>query len=96
MKKEKGAILLYVTIACLFLLIIGITAYIGVANKQAAQIARLKQIEENYQTSELQEEELYKQYEGGDIVPVYTPEQFAMVRKWRRSLCSRRRKNIYI
>ncbi len=79
MKKEKGAVVLYVTVVCLFLLIIGITAYIGVSNKQAAQIAQLKQIEQSYQTTELQEEELYKQYEGGDIVPVYTPQQFEKV-----------------
>ena len=79
MKREKGAILLYVTIVCLFLLIVGITAYIGGSNKQAAQIAQLKQIEESFQTNELQEEDLYKQYEGGDIVPVYTPEQFKKV-----------------
>ena len=79
MKEEKGAVVLYVTVVCLFLLIIGITAYIGVSNKQAAQIAQLKQIEQSYQTTELQELELYKQYEGGDIVPVYTTQQFEKV-----------------
>ena len=79
MRKNKGAITLYVAVVCLFLLIVGITAYIGVLNKQAAQIAALKQIEESYSNTELTMEDVYSKYEGGDIVPVYTPEQFAKV-----------------
>ena len=79
MRKEKGAITLYVAVVCLFLLIVGITAYIGVSNKQAAQIAALSKIEEQYKNTELTVEDVYSQYEGGDIVPVYTPEQFAKV-----------------
>ena len=79
MKSEKGALVLYVSVACLFLLIVGITAYIGVSNKQAAQIAELKRVEESYNTSDVTAEELYKSYDGGDVVPIYTPEQFAKV-----------------
>ena len=79
MKSEKGALVLYVSVACLFLLIVGITAYIGVSNKQAAQIAELKRIEESYNTSNVTAEELYKSYDGGDVIPIYTPEQFAKV-----------------
>ncbi len=79
MKKEKGSITLYVSIVCLFILIVGIVAYVGASNKQAMQIAQLKQIEEEYNNKDVTAEDLYKEYEGGDIVPVYTPEQFAKV-----------------
>ena len=79
MKREKGAITLYVTIVCLFVLTIGISVYIGVSSKQTAQLALLDKIEQEYQTSEQVEEDLYKQFLGGDIVPVYTPEQFEKV-----------------
>ena len=79
MKSEKGALVLYVSVACLFLLIVGITAYIGVSNKQAGQIAKLKKIEQNYNNSNVTAEELYKSYDGGDVIPIYTPEQFAKV-----------------
>ena len=79
MKSEKGALVLYVSVACLFLLIVGITAYIGVSNKQAGQIAKLKRIEESYNNSNVTAEELYKSYDGGDVIPIYTPEQFAKV-----------------
>ena len=79
MKSEKGVLVLYVSVACLFLLIVGITAYIGVSNKQAGQIAKLKRIEESYNNSNVTAEELYKSYDGGDVIPIYTPEQFAKV-----------------
>lgn len=79
MRKERGAITLYVAVVCLFILTIGITAYIGVSNKQAAQIATLSKIEEQYKNTELTEEDLYGKYEGGEIIPIFTPEQFAMV-----------------
>lgn len=79
MKKEKGAITLYVMVVCLFILVIGASAYISVSNRQAMQLAALKKIEESYNNTSLDAEDLYKNYEGGDIVPVFTPEQFTMV-----------------
>lgn len=79
MKSEKGAITLYVSIVCLIILIIGIAAYVGVSNRQAAQLTALKEIEEKYSNPNITEEELYKQYEGGDIIPIYTAEQFAKI-----------------
>ena len=79
MKSEKGAITLYVTVVCLFILIIGISAYVGVSNKQTAQLAVLDKIEQEYQASQQTEEDLYQQFLGGEIVPVYTAEQFAKV-----------------
>ena len=79
MRSEKGAITLYVTIVCLFVLLIGITSYIGTTNRQAAQLAALNEIEKQYNNTQLTAKDLYLTYDGGDIVPVYTPEQFAMV-----------------
>lgn len=79
MKQEKGAIVLYVSVVCLFILIIGVIAYMGTANRQATQLAELKKIEEQYQNSELTANDLYQEYDGGDIVPIYTPQQFAKV-----------------
>ena len=48
MRSEKGAITLYVSIVCLFILIVGVIAYIGASNKQAVQMAELNKIEEQY------------------------------------------------
>ena len=79
MRSEKGAITLYVSIVCLFILIVGVIAYIGASNKQAVQMAELNKIEEQYKNQEVTEQELYENYDGGDIVPIYTPEQFAKV-----------------
>ena len=79
MRSEKGAITLYVAVVCLFVLTVGIIAYIGTSNRQAAQLAALKRIEEQYNNTELRAEDLYLEYDGGDIVPVYTPEQFTKV-----------------
>ena len=79
MRSEKGAITLYVTVVCLFVLIIGTIAYIGTSNRQAVQLAALKKIEEQYNDTNLTSKDLYLQYDGGDIVPVYTPEQFTKV-----------------
>lgn len=79
MKREKGAITLYVCVACLFVLIVGIVAYIGTTTRQTEQMTALKRIEENYKNEEVTEEEIYQQYDGGDIIPIYTPEQFAKV-----------------
>ena len=79
MRSEKGAITLYVTVVCLFIMIIGISAYVGTNNRQASQLAALNEVEKQYNDTQLVAEDLYLAYDGGDIVPVYTPEQFAMV-----------------
>lgn len=77
-KSEKGAITLYVSIACLFIVVIGVSAYVLSSNKQQAQLAQLKQIEEAYQTT-ITQDELYKEYNGGEIVTIYTLEQFLKI-----------------
>lgn len=79
MKSQRGAITLYVTVACLFILIVGIVAYVGTSSRQATQLAALNKLEEQYNNNETTAEDLYQQYDGGDIIPIYTPEQFAKV-----------------
>lgn len=50
----------------------------SVSNKQSAQLAQLKQMEEELSKGS-SVDDLYKSYEGGEIIPIFTPEQFALV-----------------
>ena len=77
-KSEKASITLYVTVACMFIMIVGISTYVLSNNKQQAQLAQLKQIEKQYQTG-LTQEELHNEYIGGDIINIYTEEQFLKI-----------------
>ena len=45
MKSDRGAITLYVSAVCLFVMIAGIAGYILSVNKQVAQNEQLNQIE---------------------------------------------------
>ena len=74
MKNENGAIVIYVSVACLFLVIVGIASFISLSNKQSTQLDQLKQIEDAYDTKTSMEEE-YKTYNGGEIIPINTSEQ---------------------
>ena len=78
MKRENGAIILYVTVACLLVLVIGCLAYLGVANRQAMQIAELNKKEQGYNNTEVVSQEEQKASDT-EMVPVYTPQQFALV-----------------
>lgn len=78
MKNEKGAIVLYVTIVCLFILIIAIAGYVQIANKQASQIEQLSAMEKAYSQGTTLEDE-YKGYGGGDIIPISTVEQLQKI-----------------
>lgn len=73
-KKENGSITIYVSIACLFIVITGIALYVTTSNKQASQLEQLNEIQGTYETNTTQEE-LYNGYNGGDIIPVLTEEQ---------------------
>lgn len=55
MKNEKGAITLFVLMACLFFAFILSTTYISNMNKLQIQEQQLKQIQENY-AKEIEEE----------------------------------------
>ncbi len=78
MRSEKGAITLYVSIACLFVLIVGISSYVISVNKQAAQVKLLNQIESQYSLGgDLNE--INRSYEGGDIIPINSLENFKKI-----------------
>ena len=48
------------------------------SNRQTAQLAQIQQIEKEFSKTESMDE-LYKKYEGGDIIPVFTPKQLSLV-----------------
>lgn len=77
-KKETGAITVYVTIACLFIIIVGIGAYIAIGNKQANQLEQINKLQESYQ-GDLKQEELYNNYNGGEIIPILSEEQMLKI-----------------
>lgn len=78
MKKENGAIAVYVSVACLFIVIIGVAAFIQLNNKQSSQMQQLQQVEAAYNTQTSMEQE-YQTYSGGEIVPIYTGEQLLKI-----------------
>ena len=78
MKNQRGAITLYVTIACLFILMVGIAGYVQISNKQAEQMKKLKLMEESY-NSGITLEDAYKSYEGGDVIKIRTVEELLKI-----------------
>lgn len=42
-------------------------------------MAALNRLEQSYKDPKVTAEELYQHYDGGDIIPIYTPQQFAKV-----------------
>lgn len=78
MKSEKGSITIYVTIACLFVLIIGIANYVLLSNKQVAQAEMVNTIEGQY-NSDVSLEETYQNYMGGEIIPIDSLENFKKI-----------------
>ncbi len=59
-KSEKGSVTLFVLIALIFFLIIGIFIFININNNKTSQAEEIKQIEKNYETTS---EELEQKYE---------------------------------
>lgn len=78
MKNNKGAITLYVSVACLFIVLVGVGGYILSANRQVSQNEQLNQIQSQY-TGKQTQDELYNQYSGGEIIPIYTAEQLMKI-----------------
>ena len=68
LKKGKGAITLYVTVACLFIMAINIANFVLISNKQTLQIEQLRQLGSS-NSNETSAEEIGKSYENGDIIP---------------------------
>ena len=78
MKSQRGSITVYVTISCLFVLIIGIASYILLTNKQMAQAEMVNEIERRY-SSAVNLEETYQSYVGGEIIPITSLDNFKKI-----------------
>ena len=78
MKSEKGSVTIYVTIACLFVLIIGIANYVLLTNKQVAQAEMVNEIEKQYNSS-VSLDQTYNSYNGGEIIPIDSLENFKKI-----------------
>ena len=61
MKKEKGAITLFVLVACLFFVFVLAGAYLFTLNKLQSQEQDLKQIQENYARDITRIDEIYQE-----------------------------------
>ncbi len=61
MKQEKGAITLFVLLACLFFVFILAGAYLFTLNKIQTQEQNLKQIQENYARDITRIDEIYQE-----------------------------------
>ena len=76
MKKEKGAITLFVLIAILFFIIVLINLLIVTANRANKQIETTQQAIDIYGKSVDEIEDLYKSYfRDKNVIPIYTAEQ---------------------
>ena len=56
----------------------GIATYVSVSNKQTTQLEKLKELEESYNT-ELTQEDIYKSYEGGEIIEINTVDELLKI-----------------
>lgn len=61
MKQEKGAITLFVLIACLFFVLVLAGVYLFTLNKIQTQEQNLKQIQENYSREVTRVDEIYEE-----------------------------------
>lgn len=61
MKQEKGAITLFVLVACLFFVFVLAGAYLFTLNKLQSQEQDLKQIQENYARDITRIDEIYQE-----------------------------------
>ena len=61
MKQEKGAITLFVLIACLFFVLVLVGVYLFTLNKIQSQEQNLKQIQENYSREVTKVDEIYEE-----------------------------------
>lgn len=70
--KERGAITLYVLLACLFFVFILSGVYITSINKLQTQEQNVKQIQENYSREIERKDEIYDKISKGIYVTLYT------------------------
>ncbi len=57
--KEKGSITLFVLISIIFFLIVGVSLYISISNKNIAQTSEVLKIQKEYEVTNEQMEEMY-------------------------------------
>lgn len=94
LKKQNGAITLYVSIVCLFVITVGITYYITSTNKQEVQQNHLNVIENLYNTN-VMANDIYNRYIKDDIIPIYTETQLMKIGT-NESIYEKENGNIYV
>lgn len=77
-KSQKGAITLYVLISMLVFTALAVGLFVKSANKQMVQLETIEQTKKVYDSDETAEE-AYQKYIGGDVIPIYTAEQFKKI-----------------
>ncbi len=77
-KSQKGAITLYVLVSMLVFTMLAVGLFVTSANKQRAQLEAIEQTKKVYDSDETAEE-AYQKYIGGDVIPIYTAEQFQKI-----------------
>lgn len=78
LKSEKGSVVVYVLVTMIVFTIICVAIFIRSSNKQQMQIETLDKLQELYSSNETAED-VYKKYIGGDVIPIYTQEQFLAI-----------------
>ena len=78
LKSEKGSVVVYVLVTMIVFTIICVSIFIKSSNKQQMQIETLDRLQELYASDETAEE-VYKKHVGGDVIPIYTQEQFLAI-----------------
>ena len=78
LKSEKGSVIVYVLITMIVFTIICVAIFIRSSNIQQMQIETLDKLQELYASDETAEE-VYKKHIGGEVVPIYTQEQFLAI-----------------
>ena len=72
-KKEKGSIVLFVTISCLFILIIVSIAYLNIQERKREQDRQIDDIVDGYYVTYADMEKKYYEIIGNNNEPVNTP-----------------------
>ena len=76
MKKERGAITLFVLLAMMFFVMALISLFVVASNRTRLEKQITGQIQESYQEDA---NTVYNSYFGGEVVPIYTAEQLLKI-----------------
>ena len=77
-KSEKGSIVVYVLVTMVIFTIICIGVFVRSTSKQQLQLETLGRLQNVYQGDQTAQE-AYQQYVGGDVIPIYTADQFYQI-----------------